>query len=180
MQDLSLHLLDIAENSIRAEAKKITIEIDEALSNNLFSLKVSDDGKGMSEEMVLSVTNPFVTTRTTRRVGLGIPLLKQNCMNAGGTLQIHSLLGKGTTIEATMQYSHIDRLPIGDIASSLVVLIQGNPHIEFIYTHIYEDKTFVFNTGEINQLLGGVPINEPEIIQWMKSYISENIYNLYK
>jgi len=179
MQDLSLHLLDIAENSIRAQAKKIAIELNEAISNNTLSLKISDDGKGMNQQMVLNVKNPFVTSRTTRRVGLGIPLLNQNCMNAGGTLKIHSLLGKGTTLEAVMQYDHIDRLPIGDIASSLAVLIQGNPDIDLTSMHIYENRTFVLKVVEIKELLGGVPINEPEIIQWLKNYIRENIADLY-
>lgn len=180
MQDLSLHLLDIAENSIRARAKKIIIELNEAISNNKLSLKISDDGEGMSQQMIQIITNPFVTTRTTRRVGLGIPLLYQNCLNAGGTLEIHSVLGKGTVIEAVMQYNHIDRLPVGDMASSLIALIQGNPYMEFIYTHVYEDKTFIFNTSEIKQVLGAVAINEPEIIQWLKSYIAGYIASLYR
>lgn len=179
MQDLSLHLLDIAENSISARAKKIIIELNETISNNKLSLKMSDDGEGMSQQMIQTVTNPFVTTRTTRRVGLGIPLLYQNCMNAGGTLQIRSVLGKGTMIEAVMQYDHIDRLPLGDIASSLTTLIQCAPYIELIYTHVYENKIFIFNTSEIKQILGEVAINEPEIIQWLKSYIREHIARLY-
>ena len=179
MQDLSLHLLDIAENSVRAQAKKITIELDEKVSDNILCLKISDNGKGMTQQMVQNVVDPFVTTRTTRRVGLGIPLLNQNCINASGSLAINSILGEGTTVQAVMQYDHIDRLPLGDIASSLIILIQGNSHINFIYKHIYETKTFLFDTLEIKKLLGEVTIDTPEIIQWLKKYIRENIDDLY-
>lgn len=179
MQDLSLHLLDIAENSVRAQAKKIIIELDEKVYNNTLCLKISDSGKGMTQQMVQNVVDPFVTTRTTRRVGLGIPLLNQNCINANGSLTINSILGEGTIIKAMMQYDHIDRLPLGDIASSLVILIQGNPHINFIYKHSYENKVFLFDTLEIKKLLGEVMIDTPEIIQWLKKYIRENIDDLY-
>lgn len=179
MQDLSLHLLDIAENSVRAQAKKITIELDEKVSDNILCLKISDNGKGMTQQMVQNVVDPFVTTRTTRRVGLGISLLSQNCINASGSLAINSIPGEGTTVQAVMQYDHIDRLPLGDIASSLIILIQGNPHINFIYKHIYETKIFLFDTLEIKKLLGEVTIDTPEIIQWLKKYIRENIDDLY-
>lgn len=179
MQDLSLHLLDIAENSVRAQAKKITIELDEKVSDNILCLKISDNGKGMTQQMVQNVVDPFVTTRTTRRVGLGISLLSQNCINASGSLAINSIPGEGTTVQAVMQYDHIDRLPLGDIASSLIILIQGNPHINFIYKHIYETKFFLFDTLEIKKLLGEVTIDTPEIIQWLKKYIRENIDDLY-
>lgn len=179
MQDLSLHLLDIAENSVRAQAKKIIIELDEKVSNNTLCLKISDNGKGMTQQMVQNVVDPFVTTRTTRRVGLGISLLNQNCINASGSLTVNSILGEGTTVQAMMQYDHIDRLPLGDIASSLIILIQGNSHINFIYKHIYENKIFLFDTLEIKKLLGEVMIDTPEIIQWLKKYIRENIDDLY-
>lgn len=179
MQDLSLHLLDIAENSVRAQAKKIIMELDEKVSSNTLYLKVTDNGKGMTQQMVQSVVDPFVTTRTTRRVGLGIPLLNQNCINAGGGLTINSILGEGTTVQAMMQYNHIDRLPLGDIASSLIILIQGNPHINFIYKHSYENKVFLLDTLEIKKQLGEVTINTLEVIQWLKKYIRENIDYLY-
>lgn len=179
MQDLSLHLLDLAENSIRAEAKKIHIELHEVPSKNQLIIQLVDDGKGMEEEMVRRVVHPFVTTRKTRRVGLGLPLFYQNCVGAGGSLQIQSKLKEGTQIKAVMQYDHIDRLPIGDIASTLVTIIQGSPLTELIYTHIYESKRFVLNTYELKQILGTVAINEPEIIQWLKEYIKEQIAHLY-
>lgn len=179
MQDLSLHLLDLAENSIRAKAKSILIEVHEAVSKNQLIIKLEDDGEGMKEEMVKNATHPFFTTRTTRKVGLGIPLFHQNCVRAGGSLKIQSQSQQGTVIEAKMQYDHIDRLPIGDMVSSLVVLIQGNPNVNLIYTHIYEGKYFVLNTYEVKQILGPVSINEPEIIQWLKGYIREQIAYLY-
>lgn len=175
MKDLSLHLLDLAENSIRAQAKKIHIELHEWISKNQLIFRICDDGEGMDEEMVAHITNPFMTTRTTRRVGLGIPLFYQNCMSAGGTFQIQSQPHKGIFIEAVMQYNHVDRLPIGDVASSLSVLIQGSPQIQLIYTHTYEDKSFVLDTFEIQKILGTISISEPEIILWLRSYIQEQI-----
>ena len=175
MQDLSLHLLDLAQNSIRAQAKTIQIELDEALSENRLSLKLWDDGKGMNQKMAAQVTHPFVTTRTTRKVGLGISLFYQNCLMAGGSFKIQSEPHKGTCIEGVMQYDHLDRLPIGDVASSLSVLVQGNPHIRFIYIHRYEKKSFLLDTVEIQKILGTLPINEPEIIQWLKCYVKAQI-----
>lgn len=179
MQDLSLHLLDIAENSIRAQAQNIQIELHEVTSKNQLILRVSDDGKGMEEEIVKNVVHPYVTTRTTRKVGLGLPLLYHSCISARGSLKIQSKLHEGTLIEAVMQYDHTNRLPIGDVASSLVILIQGNPDVELMYTHTYENKRFVFSTCEVKQILGTVSIYEPEIIQWLKRYIREHIADLY-
>lgn len=179
MQDLSLHLLDIAENSIRAEAKKIQIELHEIPSKNQLILRLRDDGEGMSEEMVKKVVSPCVTTRTTRKIGLGIPLLYHSCISAGGSLKIQSKLCEGTLIEAVMQYDPINRLPIGDVASSLGILIQGNPDVDLIYTHTYENKYFVLSTGEVKHILGTVSIGEPEIIQWLKGYIRQHIEDLY-
>lgn len=180
MQDLSLHLLDIVENSIRAGAMKIEIQIIEAIESDSLSFKVSDNGKGMSKEMLSRVIDPFVTTRTSRRVGLGIPLLYQNCLNIGGDFLIKSQEQKGTQLEVIMPYSHIDRLPLGDIASSLTVLIQANPNIDLIYQHTYNKRNFFFQTTEIKLILDGVAINSPEIVRWLRQYIKEQLKNLYE
>ena len=179
MQDISLHLLDIAENSIRAQAQNIQIELHEVPSNNQLILRVSDDGLGMSKEFLKNVTFSYVTTRTTRKVGLGLPLLYHSCVSAGGSLKIQSKLCEGTLIEAVMQYDHINRLPIGDVASSLMILIQGNPDTEFIYTHTYERKHFVFSTSEVKQILDTISIQELEVIQWLRCYMTEHIADLY-
>lgn len=178
MQDLSLHILDIAQNSVRAQAKNIEIHLTENISHNQLVLSIKDDGKGMSETFVKNVTDPFTTTRTLRRVGLGLPFLKQNCEQCEGGLTIQSELGKGTLVTAEMQYNHIDRVPIGDLASTIVTLIQGAPEIELIYEHIYENKALIFSTIEIKKILGDVPINELAIVEWLKQYLNEQIQQI--
>lgn len=178
MQDLSLHLLDIVENSIRAKASLVQIEVNEAVSKDLLTLIIKDNGKGMNASLLKTVTDPFTTTRTTRKIGLGIPLLKQNCLLSGGTLEIKSKVNQGTTVMATMQYHHIDRLPLGDMASSMSVLIQANPEVDFIYKHQYEEKEFIMSTLEIKKTLQEIPINQLEVIEWVRQYISENIQDI--
>lgn len=134
----------------------------------------------MSEEMRKQVFNPFVTTRKTRKVGLGLSLLHQNCLNAEGNVTISSKKGVGTNIDAVMQYNHIDRLPLGDMASSLAVLIGANPKLQIIYEHSYKDRSFTINTAEIEEVLEGIPIDNPEIIQWLRGYVRKQIRALYE
>lgn len=179
MQDLSLHVLDIAENSTRAGATLVEIKIVEDIEANQLRLIIKDNGKGIEKEQLKSVQNPFYTTRTTRRVGLGIPLLKQNCERTGGTLILDSQVGIGTCLRATMQYAHIDRLPIGNMVSTLMTLIRAHPDIDWVYTHQKEDKSIKLDTREIKEILKEVPINQPEVLQWLKHYILEqyNIFN---
>lgn len=178
MQDLSLHLLDIAQNSIRAKASLINITINEDITNNRLFMKIEDNGTGMAESLLQKVTDPFVTTRTLRKVGLGLSLLKQNCQLCGGNLAIKSKLGVGTKVEAWMDYDNIDRLPLGDMASTLYVLLQGNPKIDIIYKHNYQAKQFLFSTIEIKHLLQDVSIHQIEVLAWLKSYIQENIQQI--
>lgn len=173
MQDLSLHVLDIAENSIRANACLIQIRLKEQIKSNELTLVIQDDGKGMASEMVDKVSSPFFTTRTTRRVGLGIALLKQNCEQSGGNLVIESQMGEGTKIIASMQYHHIDRLPIGDMTCTIATLIGANPNIEWIYQRERGEKGFEVDTRHIKSILEGIPINHPEIIKWIADYISD-------
>lgn len=180
MQDLSLHVLDIVENSLRAKSSKVMIEIIEDVAGNELKLKINDNGRGMSKEMTKRVLNPFTTTRQTRRVGLGLSLLYQNCLYAGGDLTVQSKKDIGTSIEAVMQYDHIDRLPIGDMASTLTALIGANPKLHLIYKHIYKDSQFILDTEEVKAALEEIPINNPEIIQWLRGYIRKQIENLYR
>lgn len=175
VQDLSLHILDIVQNSIRAHAQQIMVHIQEIPSNNQLMLVIEDNGEGMSEELVKQIIDPFVTTRTLRRVGLGIPLLKQSCDMSEGELYISSTVGEGTLIRASMAYNHIDRIPLGDIVSTMITLIQGNPWIDFIYDYQYEENRFVFKTSEIRDILQDVGINNLEILAWLKKYFKENI-----
>ena len=172
MEDLSLHILDIAENSITAGADKINIKIVEDVRKNLLVLEISDNGRGMDPEMLEHACNPFHTTRTTRKVGLGIPLLAQAARECRGDIQVSTAKGKGSTITASFQYDHIDRKPVGDIEKTLIVLIAGNPDIDFIFEHIKNEKTYVLDTAYIRKELDGVPINSPEVIRIIKDDIS--------
>ncbi|MDR2904040.1 MAG: ATP-binding protein [Clostridiales bacterium] len=175
MKDLSMHILDIAQNSVRAEATDITIEIDENVARNTLSITVADNGRGMSAELLKTVRDPFTTSRTTRKVGLGIPMLEQTCLQCDGRLALESTPGKGTTITAAMAYNHIDRPPLGDLADSLLILLITNQAIHFIYNHRYNGETFVFDTAEIREILGDTPFDLPEVRDWIKEYMTEGI-----
>lgn len=175
MEDLSLHILDVVQNSIRAHAHEIMIQVQELPSQNQLVLEIEDDGVGMPEEFVKQIIDPFVTTRTLRRIGLGIPLLKQSCDNSQGELSITSEVGKGTLIKASMAYNHIDRIPLGDVVSTIITLIQGNPTIDFVYNYQYEEKSFIFKTQEVKGILGDVAINNLDVLAWVRDYLEENI-----
>lgn len=175
MQELSLHILDIMQNSIRAEASQIKLFIEENTVSNKLSISIEDDGKGMSDEMKENVKNPFVTSRSLRKVGLGIPLLNQLCIECNGNVTIQSQKNIGTKIIATMEYDHIDRLPLGDMAKTITTLIMGKPTIHYIYIHSLNDKSFTFDTEEIKAILDGVPIENLEVLAWLEQYITENL-----
>ncbi len=172
MEDLSLHILDIVENSITAGADKIEIKIVEDIKKNLFLINISDNGKGMDEELLKNACDPFYTTRTTRRIGLGIPLLAQAARECMGNINVKSKKGEGTTIKASFQYDHIDRKPLGDIEKTLIVLIASNPDIDFLFEHKKKNNTYKLDTAEIKKELDGVPINTPEVIKIIKNDIS--------
>lgn len=178
MKDLSMHILDITQNSVRAEATKIIIEIYENEEEDILSILVEDNGKGMSEEMLSQVRDPFTTSRTTRKVGLGIPMLEQTCLQCGGRLVLDSKPNEGTIIKAEMKYNNIDRPPLGDIINSLFILLITNQDIIFKYKHKYRDNEFMVDTEEITEILGGVPLDEPEVSEWLKEYIYEGITSL--
>jgi anti-sigma regulatory factor (Ser/Thr protein kinase) len=175
MKDLALHILDILQNSVTAGAKLIQLSIDELPAQDTYIVSIIDNGKGMSEEMAQQVTDPFFTTRTTRKVGLGLPLLKQNAERTGGNLLIHSKPGEGTEVTATFNYTHIDRLPTGDIAGTLALTVSSYPDIDFKYTHTTPEGTFVFDTIEIKETLEGLPISHPQVIAFMKDFIRDNL-----
>ncbi len=176
MQEISLNILDIAQNSVRAEASLIEITVKELTDEDVLSFSVKDNGCGMDEKMVSSVTDPFTTTRTTRKVGLGIPLLKMAAEQTGGGIFIKSAKGKGTILTATFSYRHIDRQPLGDISSVIMSLISMNPDIDFVYTHIYNEKSFTLDTRELRKILGDeVKFSEPEIAVWINEYIKGNL-----
>ena len=174
MKELSLNILDIAENSVRAGAKLITIEVTEDPAADRLTIRISDDGCGMSPELLASVCDPFTTTRTTRKVGLGIPLFKEAAEMAGGDFSITSEVGKGTVTTATFTRSHIDRMPLGDVASTIATLIQCNDDREFLYRYTFDQNSFTLDTRELRQVLGGVPLCEPDVVCWIREYIRQN------
>ncbi len=174
MQELSLNVLDIAQNSIRANATLVIIEIAEDSKNKHLSITVEDDGCGMTKEQVANVMDPFFTTRTTRKVGLGVPFFKMSAEATGGSFSIESEVGKGTKTSAVYCTDHIDMLPLGDINATIVSLISVNPQMEFLYKRTLDGKSFVLDTREIRSVLEGVPINSPDVLMFLKEYLSEN------
>jgi K+-sensing histidine kinase KdpD len=151
MEDLSLHILDIVENSIRAHAKKIEIKIIEEKKKDLLTIEIIDDGKGMDKKTLKNVLDPFFTTKNTKRVGLGLSLLAQSAEESGGSIKIESKPGQGTNVKAVFGYSHIDRKPLGNVNKSLKVLITTNPDINFIYEYRKDDVGYRLDTKGIKK-----------------------------
>ncbi len=178
MKELSLHILDIAKNSVKAKATLIEIDVIEDTAKNLLTIQIKDNGSGMSEEFLSEVKDPFKTTRTTRRVGLGIPLLTLAATQSGGDVDIKSKLGEGTTITATFLYNHIDRAPLGDMAETMKTLIWGSPQIDFLYTHKRNEKSFTLDSREMRKILGDVSLDTPEVLSWIEDSVRENIDNI--
>lgn len=168
-----MHVLDIVQNSIKAGATLVTVAftVDE---NRVLTFSVRDDGCGMAPEFLARVTDPFTTTRTTRRVGLGIPMLKQSAEMAGGTFGIESEVGKGTCIHASFDLTNIDCIPMGDICDSLITLIVLNPETpDFVFQASAPGREALFDTRQVREALGGVGLAEPEVAAWMKESIDE-------
>lgn len=180
MRELSLNILDIAQNSITANASLITIEVLENTVEHTLLIGIYDNGKGMSEEQVKSVIDPFFTTRTTRKVGMGIPLFKMAAEQTGGNLEIESELGVGTQIRAIFKTDSVDFTPLGDVASTIQMLITMNIDRDFVYKHKVDEKEFVCDTRELKAILGDVPLDTYEVSQWILEFIKENTEVLYK
>ena len=178
MKDLSMHIMDILQNSTRAGATEVTLEVLEDAAADTLTIRFIDNGCGMDAETVQKVINPFFTTRTTRKVGLGLPLLKQNTEQTGGSLDIQSEKGKGTTVTAVFGRSHLDRPPMGDLAGTIVLTASAYPDIRFIFHYNNGETDYVFDTVEVNEALDGISIQEPEVIQYLKEMIQENIGNV--
>ena len=175
MKEIALHLLDIVQNSVKAGAAHVDIGF--ALNADaVLTMTVTDDGCGMSPEFVARVRSPFVTTRTTRKVGLGIPLLMQNAMQSGGGVDIESELGKGTVITATFHTDSIDCLPLGDLASTMATIIMGSPDTPEFSIHCESPTGAMrFSTEEIRPVLAGVSLAEPDVVQWIQQSLQEEI-----
>ncbi|MDO4568104.1 MAG: ATP-binding protein [Clostridia bacterium] len=170
--------MDIAQNSISAHASVIEIETVVRRCEDRLTITVRDNGCGMDADMLKSVTDPFTTSRTTRKVGLGIPFFRLGAEACGGDFSIKSSVGEGTCITASYQISHIDRPPMGDMAETMLTLAVSNPDVRFVYRLDVDETVFVFDTGAISEVLGDVPITEPEIVRWMKEYLIQGIDEL--
>lgn len=176
MRDISMHIMDIIQNAITAKATEIMLCIVE--ERDELNIEIKDNGYGMSSQMLSMVTDPYTTSRMTRKVGLGIPLFKQNAERTGGHFTIESEKGKGTKVKAIFISQHYDCLPMGDVAGAIVLLVATNPHIDFSYVHKIADREYSFDTKEVKNMLGGVPISEREIMKFLKNMIVENIEDL--
>jgi len=175
MKNLALHILDIVDNSIRAKACCVKISIGESISKNLYMLTISDDGSGMSEELLEKVTDAYTTTRTTRKIGLGLPLLKQHAEMCDGSFCIESESGKGCTVSASFKLNHIDKPPTGDIPGVIRILTSGNRNLRVIYSHVTDYGQFEFDSEMIKYELGEREFYNPLIQKYIKEMIYENI-----
>ncbi|MDZ7699822.1 MAG: ATP-binding protein [Deltaproteobacteria bacterium] len=173
MEDLSLHILDIVENATTAGATRVEIRIIEDTKSDLLQITIKDDGHGMDSQTLKGVTDPFVTSRTTRRVGLGIPLFEQAAREAGGRLSVASEAGLGTELTATFQAGHIDRKPMGDMGATLVSLIAGNPDVDFVYEYKRDGKRTSLDTRSIkDEIEGFSTISDPKILQLIQEMVN--------
>jgi anti-sigma regulatory factor (Ser/Thr protein kinase) len=179
MREIALHLLDLAENSISAGAQTVKITVCEDLLTDVLTASIADDGRGMDEETVKKVTDPFYTSRTTRKVGLGIPLLKGAAEECNGNMVIASEPGKGTEVTITFQHSHIDRMPLGNLSSTFLGLLVGHPdtHWEFMYSArsaIGEEK-FEFDDQAVKEVIGEIPLSHPDVLGYLRESLDDGI-----
>lgn len=175
MKDLSLHILDIVHNSVRAKATEIRITITEDKEAGDYVLVISDNGAGIAPDVLPHVADPYTTSRKTRKVGMGLALLKQNAEQSGGDFSIHSVSGEGTEVKSRFGHQHIDRPPIGDISGVLIQLIAAFPELRFIYSHKTTKGDYLFDSFEVKDILGDVPVSNPEVRTYLKEMIDENL-----
>jgi len=173
-----LHILDIAENSIAAGATLIRIDVTSDAVKDLLSLEVEDNGRGVSDEVLQKILDPFYSTRKTRKIGLGLSLLAQAAEEAGGGIKVTSKEGSGTLVSAHFKYNHIDRKPLGNLAETFAVLIAGNPDIDFLICCSDNGKEFSFDTREIRPELEGIPLNAPDVISLIRQHLKESLADM--
>ena len=179
MDELSLNILDIAQNSIAAEATLVEINVEEDSSSDRLTIRVKDNGKGMSEDFLERAHDPFITTRTTRKIGLGISFFKEAAEITGGSITLESKLGIGTTITGVFVLSHIDRQPLGNLTDTVITLVTLNPEIDFDIRYKVNENEFIFSTQEVKELLGDdAKLNSPPIVSFLTEYVREHIENL--
>lgn len=167
--------MDIAQNSVRAGAGEITITLSESIAADTLILTIADNGKGMDPESCKRATDPYFTSRTTRKVGLGLPLLQMNAVLSGGGVTIDSAPGRGTNVIATFSHSHVDRPPLGDVSGTIALLILSYPGINIIYNHASEEKQWSISTHEIREVLGEEAVTDLTIVRSLREIINENV-----
>lgn len=174
MTEISLNILDIVQNSICAGADRILISVKADTKKDRLYIIISDNGSGMDTDQLQKVEDPFFTTRTSRKVGLGVPFFKYSAESTGGKFEINSELGTGTILNAEFVISHIDRMPLGDITSTMHLLITSNCAIDFIYTYEIDGREFCLDTTKLREILEDVPFSEPEVSDFIREYLAEN------
>lgn len=180
MNELSLHILDICQNSIKANSTLIEIIVNEDIKSNLFEIIIKDNGCGMNEKTLSEVADPFFTTRTTRKIGLGVSLFKMAAEMTDGTFDIQSTIDKGTTVKAVFNHNHIDRAPLGNMEETISILVLNEAEIDIYYEHNFENQKFIFDTREVRKVLEGIPFTNYDVIMWIKNNIKEGIFNIHK
>ncbi len=178
MRELSLHILDVVENGITAGGNCIWIEVEEDRKADQLKIVIRDNGRGMPVEKLQNINDPFVTSRTTRRVGLGLSLLAAAAERCEGALRVDTDPGKGTEVEATFRHSHIDRAPLGDMAATVTTLIIGNPGIDFVYSHRIDGKEFSLDTREIRAEMEDLSLSDPVVIYHLAESIRSSLKEL--
>ena len=178
MQELSLNVLDVAENSVRANASLVEITVEEDTAAGWLTIVIRDNGRGMTPEQVQTVIDPFYTTRTTRKVGLGVPFFRMAAQLSGGDLTIQSRVGEGTAVTATFGLTSIDRMPLGDINGTIATLVQCNPGIDWLYTRRKDGREMVMDTRQFREVLEDMPLDSPEVLGFLRDYLAENTAEL--
>ena len=178
MLELALHILDIVENSVRAGATLVRVLIRENRAKDLFLMRITDNGSGMTPEERQRALDPFYTTKKVRRVGLGLPMLSDAADRTGGKMTLRSKPGTGTVVEAAFGLSHIDRQPMGNIVSTLITIIVGNPGIDLLYRHEVDGRSYLLDTREIKKELEDVPLNHPEVTGFLREHIAEGLSDI--
>ncbi len=175
MTEISLNILDVAENSVRAQADLVEIIVAVDTSEDTLTVTIRDNGCGMTKEQIQKVMDPFFTTRTTRKVGLGVPFFKQAAESTGGSFSIESVLNAGTVVIASFTLSHIDRMPLGDMTGTIHMMVTMHPEIDFVYTYRFDDRSFTLDTREFREILGeDISFSSPDVSAYIKEFLSEN------
>lgn len=175
MKEIALHIMDIAQNSVRAGASEIRITLNESVAADSLILTISDNGRGMDPETRNRAADPWFTSRKTRKVGLGLPLLEMNASLSGGRMAIDSAPGQGTTVTASFVYSHLDRPPLGDVSGTIALLIFSNPEINIAYSHLCDGTEWSISTEEIVKELGKDAVTDLTIVRALREIINENV-----